>query len=395
MLKLAAKSWVAKLLSALFNFGTIIIVSRYLGPADRGVCALYTVIIAAALVLNDFAGGPTIIYLMKHCRWVSMRRVYRIWSAIGSCCVCLLFVWWGKIGWPEFGWLWPICWLSGAIIFQQYLMMGLNKFSWYNILSTCSSASIMLVLWILLSCGWLSTTAYLVALASVWFVIMIVGWWMLRPFENAEVPAEMGWREVVRLMFSKGGLNQSVHLVGILNNRLVYSILSAVSLGAFSNALALAEAMLLLPGSMGQVFYAKMVTRSETAAGVKAFKSMMKVNIALLLVGWLAVLIIPGSIYAWLFGPGFSEVKPLFVVLSAGIVVYGIYLLTSYWQSAAGKFQNNLLSVSVGLVVNLVGVGILYFTDNMHVSGLTYSLSASFMAIGLASIIQFWRQTSR
>jgi O-antigen/teichoic acid export membrane protein len=316
-----------------------------------------------------------------------MRLIYWVWAVFASGIVCLLFLGWGKINLPEFLWLWPICWLSGSITFQQNLMLGLQKFAWFNLLTFFSSAGIFIVLWTLLAAGYLSTNSYLFSLSLVWVVVFLVGIFLLKPFAANNEKGEHVI-ELAKKMFASGGVNQSVQVVSIMNNRFIYSLLPAATLGVFSNALALAEAMLLLPGSLGQIFYANMVTRSQTAEGIKAIKKMMVINIGLLFAGWLAILIVPGSFYDWLFGAGFTDVKQYLVVLSAGIVGYGIYLLASYWQSAAGKFHKNLQSVSVGLAVNVAGFFILKGYDLLSVMNLTYLLSASFLVVGVVAMGQ-------
>lgn len=391
MLKLAAKTWISKLASALFNFGAVVLLSRYLGAADRGVCALYAVVIAISLVVNDLASGATVIYIMRFYDWRKMRIIYWVWATVSSGIVCLLFLLWGKIGVLEFCWLWLICWLGGTVTLQQQLMLGLKKFVAYNLLATSSAALIFLLLWVLFALGYLNTLSYLFALAAVWGAVLTIGFILLN---NAETnPSnELGWIPLAKKMFSHGGLNQSVQVVGIMNNRLIYYLLPAATLGVFSNALALAEAMLLLPGSMGQVFYANLVSKSETSKAKTTIKRMMAINVVLLVAGWFLVFIIPGSVYTLVFGEGFIQVKKYLQILAGGIVGYGIYLLCSYWQSAAGKFYKNLFAVASGLIINIALLTILFFNNMLDVINITYSLSASFIVIGFVAAIQLWQQ---
>ena len=81
MYRLAAFSWGAKLLTALFNFASIVLLSQLLGEADRGVCALYALIIALILLLADMAGGATVVYLMQQFSRKALRNIYLQWAA--------------------------------------------------------------------------------------------------------------------------------------------------------------------------------------------------------------------------------------------------------------------------------------------------------------------------
>ncbi|MCU0375656.1 MAG: hypothetical protein MUF24_10130 [Chitinophagaceae bacterium] len=64
--------------------------------------------------------------------------------------------------------------------------------------------------------------------------------------------------------------------------------------------------------------------------------------------------VLPGGFYSFIFGEGFQGMSQYMQWLIPGILGNGIYLLLTYWQSAAGRFKFNLIPLLVGVFCNLM-----------------------------------------
>jgi O-antigen/teichoic acid export membrane protein len=390
VLKLALKSWVAKMAATVLNFGTVIVLSRNLGAGERGTCAFYTVVIAFALVFNELAAGSTAIYLQKHVHWKQIRRLAAAWSWLASGLLCTIFWWLNKIGTTELLLLWNVSFLNGVVTIQYNILLGNKKYLIYNVLSVLTPFLILASMVALALLRLSAPLMYLVVVNGAVAVALLAGWLALRQLPEYDHPW-MPWLQVARRAFGSGLVNQAGHVVSILNNRYIYYILPAASLGVFTNALSLAEAALLIPGSMGQIYYSQAANTSggfqRQGSAERAFRRLMLANLFLILLVVAAVFAVPGGFYTWMFGPQFTGVKTYLSVLVIGALFYSFFLLTSYWQSARGHFHYNLLAGAAGLISNAAGLAWLWYTDQLLLDRIAWLMSGSY---GVVALVAFW-----
>lgn len=381
MYRLAAFSWGAKLLTALFNFASIVLLSQLLGEADRGVCALYAMLIALILLLADMAGGATVVYLMQYHSAHFLRHVYIRWAAVVALLVGSVAGLVAALSISETLLIITAGFLNALFSFQGHMLLGKKRFTAYNVSVICAAAGIVLLTALLL-CWHLGSTGYLLAMNVVWAVAVVIQHFtVLQSSAQAmAVEKEVGWRQIFREMMKLGGVNQLVHLVGLVNNRLPFFLLPATLLGTFSNSMALAEALLLLPGSLGQIFYSQHAGQIPDKHLYRKFYRLLWVvlvamGLAVVVITWL-----PASLYTWLFGAAFNGVGKLLLPLSVGMILYGIYITLSYWQSSFGKFYNNLWCILVAFIVTALSASYFYVVEQ----AITQIQLAACMAIGLS-----------
>jgi O-antigen/teichoic acid export membrane protein len=110
--------------------------------------------------------------------------------------------------------------------------------------------------------------------------------------------------------------------------------------------------------------------------------------VALLLAICFLIQLFPGNLYTWIFGPQFEGVKSFLAVLAFGSLFYSIFLLTSYWHSALGKFKNNLVAGLGGLIINVLGILLLQITKQLTLPNVALlNVIASFTISALAIVL--------
>jgi O-antigen/teichoic acid export membrane protein len=201
-------------------------------------------------------------------------------------------------------------------------------------------------------------------------------------------------KPLLRDGFRNGMANQAGHLAGLLNSRLIFFMLPASVLGIYSNALSLAEATMMIPGSMGQVMYASLLNEKDPHKSSATAKLTWWVTLLLLIIVFVIVLLIPDLFYQLIFGHAFAGVKHFLSYLSAAMIFYGSYLVISYWQSANGWFIRNFYATLAALVVNGAVSLVLYFSGNYHIITGIWALAAGFFTLFLVAIIQFGKKNA-
>jgi O-antigen/teichoic acid export membrane protein len=328
--------------------------------------------------------GPAAGYLLKKHSSKQVRLVSYGWSLFVSFVVTGILVALKKIDLTEFFLLTALCWLNSANSIHQHLLLAKQKFNWFNSLNVFGPILTLVILSVLFYSGRASSFFYLFALFLAWSVNFITGWIITNRTQVHE-PATP-WNNLLKQGFTNGISNQASHLAGLLNNRMVYFLLPATALGVYSNALSLAEAALMIPGSIGQVMYASALQEKKPAT-VLPLKMAGWVSAGLLFLTFIVVLFIPDTIYQWIFGRGFTGVSHHLKLLIFFMIFYSGYLVSSYWQSAQGRFTKNFYANLAGLAVNLLVSGYFLFSGNYGIESGIYALGGSFITMCLVSLL--------
>jgi O-antigen/teichoic acid export membrane protein len=372
------------LLSALLYFFLIILVSRWLGPSERGVCGLFLLIIAIIAGISDIAGGAATAFLLKNHEPWQLQKWQMIWSIVPSLIVPFIFFLFSAISLTELILLAIAGWLNSSWNMQQQLLLGMHFFIRFNVMNFIAPALSLFLFFGLWQLNMRNHIAYLLALGLAWLFVFAVSMpFLIKKMNTREKSTNT---KSIGTAFKGGLLNQFSHLVSLLNGRMVFFILPATMLGIWSNTLTIAEALFMIPGSIGQVMYSLVASKKGDETDEKQFKIGWWANLILSGLALLTIFLIPDTFWKMLFGKDFSGLKNVLNTLLPGIGLYSIYLITSYRQSASGYFLKNLISVSIGLIINALVTFFYIFSGNYTLFSGIIALSAGWIATAISSL---------
>jgi O-antigen/teichoic acid export membrane protein len=132
---------------------------------------------------------------------------------------------------------------------------------------------------------------------------------------------------LLRRMVLQGLHVQGANTMQLLNYRFAYYLiehfLGLAALGVYSVATQLAEGAWLVPRSLGMVLYSA-VSNEPSAERQRALTlTVFKASVAAAAGALLVALLLPDAVYALLFGPEVTGVRPLLACLAPGIVGHG------------------------------------------------------------------------
>ncbi len=385
MVKTAGFTFGSRLLSAILSFGLVVLVSRWLGPEIRGICGLYLVIIAIITAIGDMAGGSATPYLLQHYRPATLLKGQLLWSVFPGLLVPLVFVCISGISVTECIMLGLAGWLSCTWSVQQQLLLGLKKFAAFNVMTFIVPATTISGFVFLYFLGFRSSMSYLYAILISYFTVCAMGLVLLK--EPLKSTGKNRQDEDSRLRFKKAIQNQSGHLASLLNSRLIFLLLPAGTLGLWSNALSLGEAIFLIPGSLGQVSYGWVAASARSEKGELVFQKAWWANLAVMVPCLFVTYLMPDVFWKWLFGQEFAGISNLLRLIIPGIGLYSLYLLISYCQSAYGNFLTNFYTLAVGMAVNLLVTGTLWISGNYTLKGGMVALVAGWGIAAMSNLI--------
>jgi O-antigen/teichoic acid export membrane protein len=260
------------------------------------------------------------------------------------------------------------------------LLLAQKKFRLFNLLSVLSPGLTVFFVMLLLRHFGPDKLFYLAGLAVSWLISFFLGLYFLQ--KQFVLTKISGGKSLWQTGFKNGLANQLSHLAGLLNNRFIYFLVPATLLGVYANALSLAEASLMIPTSIGQVLYASHLNNEKPTRFFETMAGNFLVNAVLLAGIAVLVLLIPASLYAYVFGPAFGGVKSYLALLSVFMIFYGGYLICSYRHSANGHFLYNFYA-------NLAGTGINIAISLWYVVHNTYTPEKGIIALGSGFVAMF------
>jgi len=384
MVKTAGFTFGSRLFGAILSFGLIVIVSRWLGAGERGICGLYLVIITTITAISDIAAGATAPYLLNFYPASRLLKGQMIWSFFPAAIVPLVFVFLSGLSFTEYLLLFFAGWLNSTWSIFQQLLLGTRKFLAFNLMTIIIPALSMAGFILFYQLGFQSAIFYLSAILTSYLIACLSGFFLLNPELKSRVneQKEQGSRTIFHLGFQ----NQLAHLASLLNSRLIYLVLPAASLGLWSNTLTIGEAFFLIPGSLGQVSYGLVAAKSKKEEGGAVFQKAWWANLAVIIPCLAIAWLLPESFWQWVFGSDFSGISAIIKLVIPGIGLYSLYLLVSYRQSASGNFQYNFYALLAGLTINLLATGVMLLTGSYSLTGGIIALISGWGIAAMASL---------
>jgi O-antigen/teichoic acid export membrane protein len=357
MLRLMLMTFISRLAAAVVNFGTIMLLSRKLGPEGKGIATLMLVIVTSVQLICDFMGGAAMVYLAPRYRLRNLIIPSWIWTIFWSLFAPLI-VWFVR---PElyeyYGWhIAGLSFLNASMNQQLHLLNGREKFGYVNAINLMTAALVVSSLSFFI---WNDPQPihYVYALYAGW-----IPTWMVSLFVLLKLPKigqSVSISKGLKSLLSYSSANQFGHLLQFSSQRIAYFLLPAFSLGIYSNAVSLAEAMWMLSTSIATIQYGTIANSNDRAQAVKLTVPLFRASILITLFAGLFLCLLPASVFGLLFGDAFIPVKDNLFILLPGVIAISGYLIIGHYFSGTGQFKKNNRAIASGLVVTIIGFAFL------------------------------------
>ena len=361
--------------TAVLNFLTIILLSRFLGPDGKGIATRLIVIISGIQILCDFMGGAALVYLSSRHSIRSLLFPAWSWSVLVSISALILIRIIDPALFLEYGVHLAVLSVVNSTLNQHlHIFNGLEKFKWVNLLNLIQALLIGLSLFVFLKIE-NDVFAYTLALYSGWGIAWLCSLFLLTKLESnpaSAVPDSLLTLDVsnnqlpvfggMKMLFKYSFANQFGHLLQFANQRIAYFLLVDFALGIYSNAVSLAESVWLIASSIAMIQYGKIANTNDKNSAADMTAVLFRSSVILSTAACLILLIVPVDIYTFLFGDAFAPVKENLLFLLPGIIFISGYLIIGHYFSGTGQFMKNNYAIAAGLAVTVVSFGLLYLS---------------------------------
>jgi O-antigen/teichoic acid export membrane protein len=403
MLKKILGTTGTRILNALFNLIILLLISNKIGSEGLGTIGLILLDITIIQLVVDLVGGSPVIYYTSRTNISKLILPAYLWILITvvaffflSKLVLLLFPLLYETTIPS-GYEWHILSLAllNALMLTHYnILIGKGKIKQYNIIFTLQITSLLVsfLLQLYLFQNF-SVASFLNALYVGYGLGAILGFGMIL-FYGKDWSMK-GWRMITLQVLRYGFITQVANLLNIGNKRFSYYFIKYFSglyaLGIFTAGVQLTEGLRVIGQSISLVQFSAISNTDDKTYARQLTIKLMKFSVLFTLSAVLVLILLPESVYTWLFSKEFEGVKVVIIALSPGVVALAANNIFSHYFSGLGNPKINLWSNVIGFVFTIVLAVILI--PMFGITGAAITTSASYISSVVYQYIIFCRQT--
>jgi O-antigen/teichoic acid export membrane protein len=383
---------------AIINFLILVISSRYLGVASRGEISLFVLNITVIQIINEIYTGYSAVHFINK---YDFKRLYftGLLFTFLFCTLSNMALVFFKKQIPGFG-------LAGYVIslmviintFNCIMLLGRQQLRAFNLL--CFLQPFLLLTGMAFSIiilKDLTFSAYLYPLAFSFSAALIFSSYFLFKLFQGSVKGDFRALPV----FVRGMQLQLATFMFILGNRYSYYLLADnASVGIYSAAASLVEAVLVLTYAIAPVLLAQIAGKGDVPESARVSLGLAKLSLLFSAIFIAMVWLLPETFFILLLGTGFSGVKELMLLYAPSVLLISFFSPLSNYFTAIGKPRTVLFSYSVGFIFTIfvtpslishygvkgaaIGAFLTYFSSAIMVSGLFIGHSRSTISQFLA-----------
>ncbi len=364
--------------TAIINLIVVMLSARILGDEGMGMISLLILTITISALFGGLWGGAGLVYLTPRHPLKYLLLIGYGWSVISSLLVVYVFGYFHLFPGYFGNNIYLLVIVNSFASINMYLLLGKEKIVYHNIITFFQSfvllISILAQFYLL---KYVQVAAYLLALyvsfGFVWITSSII---LLR----LKLPKVAGTLvDTFKHTIKYSLVLQTGSGVQLLNYRFSYYIidhfLGTAMLGRFSVAVQLAEGIWILGKSFGLVLYSKVSNQNKILDSVKTSLPLIKISVIGTIIATFVILIIPSTVFTFLFGKDFSHVHSILLFLAPGIVFVSATMLFSSFFSGVGMIKINTQGSLIGLVSTLLFSVVLIYYYGLTGAAIATSLS--------------------
>ena len=381
----------SKSLILLLNFAVVVLTTQLWGADGRGAVAIFVADLSLISIFANIFTGSSVSYFFSRLGTSKLATAAYLWSFLVAAVGALVLLISGRL--TEAPFLFAAASLMGLIAFHNSLFVGDQRISYYNLMTVLQPALLLLCmlvchyLWPQLGyyCYFFGQTASLLLMLLVCRIL------------RHKMQLRLHWdfdRSSNMQLLSFGWKTELSSLLQFFNYRLTYYLLayfiSRGSVGVFSIGVTIAEAIWIVSRSVSMVQFSNVLKQGNTLQSRKETMSLALVSLGISAACLLVILLLPASLFAFVFGPEFGEVKRVVLLLAPGILAIAFSNVLGNYFSAIRKLNILIFKSLIGLIFTLVLA--LCLIPKWQIDGACIVNAASYL---ISSVVLFFYYLSK
>lgn len=380
--------------STALNFFIALLIARHSGPVVKGDVTLLVTTISFFIFFSNIMGGQALVYLIPRNKIELLTIPAYAWSVVIALIGFIFLRYTSIIHANHVPSLAVMSLLSSFINIHQTILLAKKKISTANLVTVLS---LMLQVTGVLFCFYFlrisDAYAYIYASLVAYSLTALTSFFLVKHWVYfSALKKDFSWSEL-KQSFRYGLLYQLIEILQLFNLRYYFYQLALQQgiqyLGIYSIGISILETVWIIPRSISTVHYVSTSNSKEIESEAQRTVELTKSGVLFCTIALLFIYFIPSSVYVFVFGAGFSDVKHSMRFLFPGILLYSVPLIISSFYFGIGKYKPLLISNSVGSATLIIFSFILIPKYVMSGAGLAASISFATASFTLLTIFMF------
>ncbi|RLD87055.1 MAG: hypothetical protein DRJ09_10925 [Bacteroidetes bacterium] len=393
----------ARLINAVVTFVVLFVITHNLGREGMGTIGLILLDINIIQLFIDLFAGSALIYMASRTSMANLMIISYSWIIVAIVGFAFLF---GLMGFafPELyhtvvpaGYemhILTLATISAYMLTHYNLLLGKERIKIYNIISSVQTLLILLVFVVMIYVKKEKTVgSYVMALYTSYSFGVAAS--LIAVLRSEKKMSVYSLGKVVREVFHFGFVTSVANILFIGNKRIGYYLVryftGLSSLGVLTAGTQLTEGLKLIGQSISVVQFSKLANTTDTVYAKQITIKLLKVSVVLTLMGLIVMLVLPVSVYGWVFGAEFVSVKPVILLLAPGVLALAANAVFAHFFSGMGNPKINLYANIVGFSIVLILAVI--FVPMYGFLGAAGAVSVSYLVVMIYYCYRFKKQT--
>lgn len=385
------KTLFSRALILLINFFMVILTTHLWGAEGKGIISIMIANMSIIAIINNVIGGGSITYYISKVGLDKLILPSYIWILICTI-ICTIIVAVTQSTHYIF-YLLVMTLLNSLFSMHLSLFTGKENFKFYNIYSLL--LPVLLVIFTLFFeffVGLKSIKSYIYGYIAALFIVWLVSLYnslKLLPIKKVSFSFD-----IVKQVIRYGWQIEFSSFLQFINYRLSYFFIlhysDIRSVGLFSVGIALAESVWMISRSISIVLYARIINNPE-GTNIDITKSSAKLSFVFSSLLAIIMLLMPSSVYGFIFGQDFVIVKGIMVLIFPGIIAGAVSLIYGHYFSATYQNMTLIIKSSIGIIFT-IGLSILLI-PKMGINGACITVATSYIASSIYLMLKFYKIT--
>ncbi|HQV39164.1 MAG: polysaccharide biosynthesis C-terminal domain-containing protein [Flavobacteriales bacterium] len=400
MLKVITGTIAARIITTAMGLLISVIAGHRLGLEGLGTIGLIVLGITLIRLGMDLVGGSALVYLVPRVALGRLLRPGYLWAVLAAGVGYGIVRVFKLVPEGYAGDVAVLAFLQGIHAIHLSVLIGQQRIRANNIIAVVQAVVLVAAFGVLARAPEADAHAFITAsYISIGAALLLSIFSMRKHVKpHAEAP-----QHVIRLLLRQGAYVQVANGMQLMNYRLAYWLIekfqNTAALGIYTVANQLAEGAWLVPKSLAVVLYSK-ISNTEGPEGQRLLTlTFLKTSMACASAVVLVLVLLPSTVFQWVFGPEVVGITPLILLLVPGILSMAASQAYSHFFSGTARNVHNVIGSGLGLVATVVAGLLLipaYGLFGAAISAtLAYSINAvyqtiAFMRITGSSFTDLW-----
>ena len=345
----------SKSLILLLNIALIVLTTQLWGADGRGSVAIFVADLSLISIFANVFTGSSVSYFFSRLGTSKLSTAAYLWSFIVATVGACVLLATGQLTIAPF--IFVAAASMGLIAFHNSLFVGGQKISYYNWVTVLQPVLLLLCM-LLCHAFWPQLDYYCYFFGQSFSLLLML---LICGYLRRKMNVRLHWdfdHSCNRQLLSFGWKTELSSLLQFFNYRLTYYMLDFYigrgSVGVFSIGVTIAEAIWIVSRSVSMVQYSNVLKQGNTWQSRKETMMLALMSLAISAACVLVIVLLPSSLFTFIFGSEFGQVNQVVLLLAPGILAIAFSNVLGNYFSAIRHLNVLIVKSAVGLLFTFV-----------------------------------------